>query len=97
MTLDPQRRPFGVALPLLALIAALILAGCAGSSGGATTAKPVALRLVGATLEVSPKSYSGACGATQNLTFTATLTTLTSAVQTAVVTNGAFHVTRNFE
>lgn len=30
-------------------------------------------------------------------TFTATLTTLTSTVQTAVVTNGAFHVTRNFE
>lgn len=30
-------------------------------------------------------------------TFTATLTTLTSPVQTAVVTSGAFHVTRNFE
>jgi hypothetical protein len=30
-------------------------------------------------------------------TFTATLTTLVSPVETAVVTNGAFHVTRNFE
>jgi hypothetical protein len=30
-------------------------------------------------------------------TFTATLTTLTSPVETAIVTNGAFHVTRNFE
>jgi len=49
------------------------------------------------TCSVTVSAAAPALGDVLEGTFTATLTTLTSPVQTAVVTNGAFHVTRNFE
>ena len=49
------------------------------------------------TCTVTVTAAAPALGDVLEGTFTATLTTLTLPVQTAVVTNGAFHVTRNFE
>ncbi len=62
----------GALLPLLALL--LLLPGCSSASTTTAVATPVPLRIVSAKVEVNPKNYNGACGATQKLTFTATLT-----------------------
>lgn len=76
MSIQPQGRArrrwrlLGALLPLIALA----ISGCAGDANATTAAKPVPLKLVGAKLEANPKGYTGACGATQEITFTATLT-----------------------
>jgi hypothetical protein len=57
---------------LLSLLATL--AGCADATTTTKPPAPVVLKVLSATVEVSPKGYSGGCGATQNLTFAATLT-----------------------
>jgi hypothetical protein len=57
----------------LALTLVSVLAGCAEAATTKPPA-PVALTILSAKVSVSPKGYSGACGATQNVAFAATLT-----------------------
>jgi len=71
MTPRSSQRLVGATLLLLALG----LGGCAPRAS--TLTRPpllVPLTILGASVQVDPKSYSGPCGATQNLTLTAKLT-----------------------
>src|SRR5260221_13072159 len=73
----------GAALLLLALVLVLVLGGCAGKS---TVKGPilVPLKIMSASIQVDPKSYSGPCSGTQHLAFTATLAANPSNVGGAV-------------
>jgi hypothetical protein len=67
--------PVGVVVKLVLVALALSLVGVlAGCADGSTTKPPapVALAILKATVTVSPKGYSGPCGAPQNVTFAAT-------------------------
>lgn len=64
-------RPPRAAWRAAPLLMVLVLSGCLSSSAPSGL---VAFRLLGASIAVSPTSYSGSCGQRQSFTYTATLT-----------------------
>jgi len=64
-----RRRAWAVRTSPLLLV--LVLSGCLSSSA---PSGPVAFRLLGARIAISPASYAGACGQRQSFSYTATLT-----------------------